>query len=244
VRKSCYSEGYSYVILRIALLEEIIMICCQCCGIEEQFNRAEATRKLREYRRGGPAHTTQLLLDALLREPVVGQTVLDVGGGVGAILHALLKAEAASATDVDASAAYLAAAREEAARQGHAERITYHHGNFVDIADTLAQADIVTLDRVICCYHDMPTLVERSSAKAVRLFGLVYPRNTWWVRAGVRAANTLMWLQRSSFRMFAHSSVAVDAIVRRNGFQQRYIRNAGLWQVVVYERSTNANAAP
>jgi len=219
------------------------MGCCQCCGIEEQFNRAEAARKLHEYRHGGPARTTQLLLDALMREPVAGQTVLDIGGGVGAILHALLKAGAAAATDVDASAAYLAVAREEAARQGHAERITYHHGNFADIADTLAPADIVTLDRVICCYHDMPTLVERSSAKAARLYGLVYPRDTWWVRAGVRAENGLMWLQRSSFRVFAHSSAAVDAIVRRNGFQQRYTHNAGFWQVILYERSADAQAA-
>jgi hypothetical protein len=128
-------------------------------------------------------------------------------------------------------------------RKPPAKGITYHHGNFVDIADTLAPADIVTLDRVICCYHDMPTLVERSSAKAVRLFGLVYPRDTWWVRAGMRAENALMWLRRSSFRMFAHSSPAVDAIVRRNGFQQRYTRNAGLWQVVVYERHADAEAA-
>src|SRR5947199_213845 len=82
---------------------------------------------------------------------------------------------ASGATDVDASAAYLAAAREEAARQGHAERVAYHHGNFVDLAATLPPADIVTLDRVICCYHDMPALVERSSAKAARLYGLVYP---------------------------------------------------------------------
>jgi 2-polyprenyl-3-methyl-5-hydroxy-6-metoxy-1,4-benzoquinol methylase len=214
-----------------------MMDCCQCQGIEELFNRKEAARKLREYRRAGPARSTQLLLDALMREPVAGQTLLDIGGGVGAIQHALLKAGAAHATDVEASSAYLATAREEAARQGNAERITYHHGNFVDLADTLPAADIVTLDRVICCYHDMPALVERSSAKAARLYGLVYPRDIWWVRAGIRAENALMWLQRSSFRAFVHSSAAVDAIVRRNGLQQRFARNTGQWQVVVYERS-------
>jgi hypothetical protein len=213
------------------------MDCCNCCGIEEQFNRAEAARKLREYRRAGPARTTRILLGALMREPVVGQTLLDIGGGVGAIQHALLKAGAATASDVDASTAYLAAAREEAARQQLVERVSYHHGNFVDLAATLAPADIVTLDRVICCYHDMPTLVDRSSAKAARLYGLVYPRDEWWVRAGVRAENMLMWLQRSSFRIFAHSSAAVDAIVRRNGLQQCFARNAGPWQVVVYQRS-------
>jgi 2-polyprenyl-3-methyl-5-hydroxy-6-metoxy-1,4-benzoquinol methylase len=213
------------------------MHCCQCCGIEEQFNRAEAARKLREYRRSGPARTTQLMLDALMREPIAGQTLLDIGGGVGSIQHALLKAGAAAVTAVDASAAYLAAAREEAARQQHAERVTYHHGNFVDIAATLPSADIVTLDRVICCYHDMPALVERSSAKAARWYGLVYPRDTWWVRAGVQAENALLWLQRSAFRIFAHPSAAVDAIVRRNGLLPCFARNAGIWQVVVYQRS-------
>jgi len=213
------------------------MDCCQCRGIEEQFDRAEAARKLREYHRDGPARTTQLLLGALMREPVAGLTLLDVGGGVGAIQHALLGAGAARATNVDASAAYLAAAREEAGRQGYAERATYHHGNFVDMAAAIPDADIVTLDRVICCYHDMPALVGRSSAKAGRLYGLVYPRDTWWVRAGVRAENALLWLQRSSFRAFAHSSAAVDAIVRQNGLQQCFARNAGIWQVVVYERT-------
>ncbi len=215
------------------------MNCCQCCGIEEQFNRAEAERKLREYRRSGPARTTQILLDALVRAPIAGQTLLDIGGGVGAIQHALLKAGVATATDVDASTAYLAAAREEATRQEHADRITYHHGNFVDIAATLPSAAIVTLDRVICCYHDMPTLVDRSSAKAARLYGLVYPRDTWWVRLGIRAENMLMWLQRSAFRIFAHPSAAVDAIVRRNGLQQRFARNVGPWQVVLYERTAD-----
>lgn len=219
------------------------MDCCQCCGIEEQFNRAEAARKLREYRRVGPARTTQLLLDALMREPVAGQTVLDIGGGVGAIQHALLKAGAATVTAVDASTAYLVVAREEAARQGHAERITHHHGNFVDIAATLPAAEIVTLDRVICCYHDMPALVDRSSAKAARLYGLVYPRDTWWVRAGVHAENALMWLQRSRFRIFAHSSAAVDVLVRRNGFRQRFARNVGPWQVVVYERDAGGGSS-
>ena len=211
--------------------------CCQCRGIEEQFNRKEAARKLREYRHAGPARSTQLLLDALMREPVAGQTVLDIGGGIGAIQHELLKAGAARATDVDASSAYLAAAREEAIHQGHIEQVTYQYGNFVDLADTLPPADIVTLDRVICCYHDMPALVGRSSAKAARLYGLVYPRDTWWVRAGVRAENALMWLQRSTFRAFVHSTAAVDAVVRRNGLRQRFARNAGIWQVVVYERS-------
>ena len=210
--------------------------CCQCCGSEEQFNRAEAARKLREYRRGAAARTTQLLLDALMRELVAGQTVLDSGGGVGAILRALLKADAAAATDVNASAAYLAAVREEVARQGHAGRITYHHRNFVDIADTLAPADIVTLDRVICCYDDMPALVGLSAARAQRLYGVVYPRDTWWIRLFMRAQNIIMHVTRAPMRFFVHPTAAVEAAIRAQGLERRFYRVAGPWQVIIYAR--------
>jgi hypothetical protein len=216
------------------------MDCCQCRGTESQFDRGEAERKLRAYRRGGPVLSTRILLDALVAEGVAGMTLLDIGGGVGAIQHELLKAGAARATDVDASNAYLDAARAETARQGHADRATFHHGDFVALADEIAPADIVTLDRVICCYHDMPALVGRSSAKVTRLYGLVYPRDTWWVRAGLKAENAMHWLQRTPFRVFAHRSAEVDAVVRRNGLERRFKRNAGPWQVVVYARQTQA----
>jgi magnesium-protoporphyrin O-methyltransferase len=212
------------------------MNCCQCCGIESQFDQAEAERKLREYRRRGPARTTRILLSAIAAENIQGLTLLDIGGGVGAIQHALLQAGAAHAVGIDASSAYLSAAKDEATRQGHIDRVSYQHGNFVDLADSIAPADIVTLDRVICCYHDMPALVGRSAAKAARFYGLVYPRDVWWVRAGVRAENGLLWLQRTTFRIFAHSRSAVDAVVRHNGLEPVFTRNAGIWQVIVYAR--------
>ncbi|SRR6266511_256804 len=129
------------------------MDCCQCHGIEAQFDQAEAERKLREYRRRGPTPTTRILLDALLAENIQGLTLLDIGGGIGAIQHALLKAGVSCAVDVDASSAYLSAAKTEAARQGHLECVSYHRGNVVDLANGMAPADIVMLDRVICCYQ-------------------------------------------------------------------------------------------
>ena len=77
---------------------------------------------------------------------------------------------------MEASAAYLAAAREETARRGHTDRLKAHHGDFVALAPEIPSADIVTLDRVICCYRDMPALVAQSAARARKLYGVVYPR--------------------------------------------------------------------
>jgi hypothetical protein len=76
-------QAIFYGMLRIVLREEISIPCCQCCRIKEQFNHTEARRKLREYCHAGQVRTMQLLLNALLREPVAGQTLLDLGGSRG-----------------------------------------------------------------------------------------------------------------------------------------------------------------
>lgn len=212
------------------------MSCPQCCGIESLFDTKTASKDLRAYQKKGPSKTTRLLIQALKSEGVEGMTLLDIGGGIGAIQHELLKTGATQVTNVDASTAYIEAAKAEAERQGHVDRVTYHYGNFVDLAGAIEAADIVTLDRAICCYHDMPALVGQSAGLARKLYGLVYPRDIWWVKIGVALINFVSWLQRDPFRVFAHPSAAVDALIRQQGLTPRFYRKTLLWQVVVYER--------
>jgi magnesium-protoporphyrin O-methyltransferase len=215
------------------------MNCCQQCeGIESLFDDKTARKELKRYRNKGPDKATLVLLDALKAEGVEGLTLLDIGAGVGAIHHELLNAGATQATDVDASTAYLEAARQEAERQGHADQVSYHHGDFVELASEMEEADVVTLDRVLCCYHDMKALVELSTKRANKLYGLVFPQNTWFVKIGLAVGNFFLWITRDPFRTFMHRTEAVDAIARQNGLERRFHRNAGLiWQVVVYERN-------
>lgn len=217
------------------------MNCCQCQGIEGLFNQREAAHRLRVYQRKGPTRSTRLLLDALREAGIAGATLLDIGGGIGAVQMELLASGAASATDVDASTAYLAAAREESARRGYKDRVTYQHGNFVELAPDVAPADVVTLDRVICCYHDMPGLVGASASKALRLYGLVYPRDNRLARVFVAGANLIFRLQRNPFRLFAHHTRDVEAVLRKEGLERRYQGAAGPWQVAVYTRVAPAD---
>ncbi len=215
------------------------MNSCQCHGIETQFNRKSVAKDLKRYREDGPVKTTRILIDALKAEGVKAMTLLDIGGGVGAIQHELLRAGASTAINIEASKAYVEAAKEEAERQGHADRVSCLHGNFVDLADDIPQADIVTLDRVICCYHDMHALVGGSSVLARRFYGIVYPRDTWKSKIENALENLVYWIQRNSFRIFVHPTEAVDRLVRRSGFERRFYREVGTWQVVVYARAQN-----
>ncbi len=215
----------------------LAMSSCQCEGIESRFDATYAAQKLERYRRLGPDATTRALLDALVREGIVGMTLLDIGGGVGAVQHGLLRSGVSSVVEVEASAAYQDACREEAQRQGHPDRIEHRLGDFGSLADGIGPADIVTLDRSVCCWPDMPGLVRPSAARAGRLYGLVYPRDDWWVRVGWRTFTRLRLLARSNpMRVFVHRTRDVEALLREEGLVRRSRRTLGVWQVVVFAR--------
>jgi magnesium-protoporphyrin O-methyltransferase len=213
------------------------MKCCQCEGIESKFDQKKAAKELEQYRKVGPSKNTRMLIDALKAEGISGMKLLDIGGGVGTIQHELLNAGVHSCFNVEASLSYIKAVKEEANRQGHADSITHLHGNFVDLAKDVPQSDIVTLDRVLCCYHDVNALVDLSSERAGRVYGIVYPRNTWWVRILWALENLYYRIQRNPFRTFIHPTEEVEEIVRSKGFVRRFFREMGQWQVVVYKRS-------
>lgn len=213
------------------------MTSCCCQGVDEMFGEKTARYDLRRYRKRGPSKPTRVLLEALQREGIKDATVLDIGGGIGAIQQELLDAGADRATSVEASAAYLRAAREEAGRRGNGDRISYQAGDFVALADRVEPADVVTLDRVICCYPDMESLVSRSADRAQRLYGLVYPRDAWWVAVGFGFMNLIMRLARRAFRVHLHPTRAVDAVAREHGLIPKMARRAGpVWQVALYAR--------
>lgn len=213
------------------------MKCCQCEGIEREFDAKEAEHEIEAYRKDGPAETTQILIDALSEQGVEGLSLLDIGGGVGAIQHAMLNAGGIAATAVEASTAFAQAAEDEALELGWSDKVEVLHGNYVDLAETVAAHDIVTLDRVICCYHDMQSLVQLSTARAIKIYGLVYPRDVWWNRILSRIGNLALWITRNPFRTFIHSDVGVQQIVTQAGLEKVFHKKLLSWQVVVYARS-------
>jgi magnesium-protoporphyrin O-methyltransferase len=212
------------------------MDCCQMRGIEDLFNDRLVNQELAQYRTRGPRQTTRILIQALKAKGVKGTSLLDIGGGVGVVQFELLEAGCGTAINVEASSAYIRGAREEAQRRGLAERVSYRHGNFIDLAGQVPEADIVTLDRVICCYPDVEKLVGLSAARARKLYGLVFPRDTRLVRVGFAVINFFYRLQRTPFRIFSHSTQAVEDLITSRGLKRAFYRRTMIWQVIVYTR--------
>ena len=152
------------------------------------------------------------------------------------IQHELLKAGVSGAVGVDASSAYIKAVEGEAERQGHGDRISSHFGDFVEVAQEISPANIVTLDRVLCCYHDLDRLVSLSTEKATCLYGVVYPKDTWPVKAAFGIINFYLRLTRKTFRVFVHPTAVVDALIRCSGLQPVHSSETLIWQVALHGR--------
>src|SRR5262245_11536577 len=212
--------------------------CCSsfACAAGEQFNRHKVAQELKRYREKGPGPTTRLLADGIAQSGGLGGSVLDVGSGVGALTLALLERGATSAIAIDASTAYVDAAREEAIRCGREQVIQFVHADFVEAAAQLPSAAVVALDRVVCCYPSYERLLGAALEHAERCLALSYPRDVWYVRLGMALENGLRWLTRHAFRTFLHPAAAIEDTIRRAGFKLVSRRETWVWSANVYVR--------
>lgn len=212
------------------------MSCCQSDFYESQFGAEHAAKDLRRYRKKGADKTTRLLLDALKAEGVQGASVLDVGAGIGIVHHELLSRGSGSAIHVDATAANIRVAEAEATRRGHRDQVSFLQGDFVALAPDIPPADVVTLDRVICCYPDMEALVSASAVRARRLYGAVFPRERWLLKLVLALGNTARRIRGNPFRSYVHPVRAIDAAIQRQGLKPRTVHDTLVWRVAVYTR--------
>jgi magnesium-protoporphyrin O-methyltransferase len=194
-----------------------------------------ARRYRKRFARNGLEPSQKQLVEGLKRCGFAGATLLDIGCGVGYLHQYLLRAGAASATGVDLSARMLAEARAEAREGGWPNAPTTVRAT-VALADTIAPADCVILDKVICCYPDADALVHQSAGKAARVYAFTVPRDRWVVRAALWFGRVLLGLIRCGFRSYVHEPVAIDHWVTEAGFERVFEGRTFVWLTRVYRR--------
>jgi magnesium-protoporphyrin O-methyltransferase len=173
----------------------------------------------------------------MMRESQVrADTLLDIGAGIGVLHHELLDDGVRAAVHVEAARAYLEAAKDEAERRGKAERVQFLHGDFLSLADTIGAADLVTLDRVICCYPELEPLVLASAARARRYWAASFPRERWYVRLFTRWENRRRAHAGSDFRTFVHPVSRIYELLRRAGLRPLRVCRRPVWETVLCVR--------
>ena len=217
----------------------VLSNCCDPVPYRRFFNHKEAERRVRAYRRKGLDSMASSMVKYLVSRGVEGADVLEVGGGVGGIQLELLKAGVAAKTvNIELSSGYEEAAQELAEQEGFEDRITRRLGDFVEHQDDFEPADVLVMNRVVCCYPWMERMMEAATNKTGRFLALTFPREKWWMKFGVVFVNRLMGLRKCDFRAFVHPVADIESIATRAGLVVRYTNNNLAWQALVLERAS------
>lgn len=219
------------------------MNCCHDCEDSRSvFGPERAEADLRRYQRKGPDPSTRLILEELRRLPLEGTIVLDVGGGIGVLGLELMAAGTQRVVEVEASNASLKVSQQQFAERGWGDRLHAVLGDFAKLGERTEIADLVTLDRVVCCYPNYEALLGRACGHARRALALSFPRNRWYVRASIMLENLWRRLTGNSFRAFVHSPTRLAAVVEGSGLRRVAQRGTLFWEVEVYHRLNGMEA--
>jgi len=200
------------------------------------FGARFSHRMASRYRKHGLDKTARTIVELLEQSGVVGATVLEIGGGAGEIQLELLKRGAASATNLELSPAYEPEAAALIAEAGFTGRV---QRRLVDIATDPAavqSADIVVLNRVVCCYPDYATLLGAAADHARQQLVFSHPPRNPVSRAVVATQNLLLRIAGRDFRVFAHPPAAMLAVLAERGLQLRAVHRGRVWQVAAVSR--------
>jgi len=209
-----------------------------CCArdYEKVFGRKTADRDARRFRKRGLRGSAKTL--AALAGDVRGESVLEVGGGVGAIEIELLEAGAAHATNVELAATYEDAAQGLLAERGLSERVDRRVGDFVSEADSIEPHDVVVMHRVVCCYPDVDELVGAAAQHARRRMVLTYPQERRVLRTALSLVNTVMRVGGSTFRVYLHPVDRIAAAAGTHGLTLAERRRHGVvWESAAFSRT-------
>ena len=211
------------------------MGCCSTTGTARYFTRS-ARRSERLFRRKGLDAQQKILMRGLRSLGVEGKSVLEIGCGVGGLHLGLLAAGASRATGVDLAPGMIAKAEENAATLGMEPRTEYRCGDFVEMAGELPRADIVLMDKVVCCDSRPEVLLERALDRTIGLFGISYPRNSLPARAFFGSLSFLGERLRWSFHPYFHDPAMVRRTIRAAGMRGVMSEETPVWAVELFAR--------
>lgn len=177
------------------------------------------------------------VVDYLISRGIEGADLLEVGGGIGDLQLELLRAGVSRSVNIELSPEYEEEAAELVREAAMGERVSRHVGDFVEARDGLDAADIVVLNRVVCCYPWVEKMMEAAVGKTRRYLGLTFPREKWWMKLVIGVGNSWMSIRQCDFRGFVHPVAGIESVATRAGLIVGHRdRNLG-WQAVVFERA-------
>ena len=208
-------------------------------GISECFDRCGCAKAKRSHP-GAIRAVSRRLLDLLDRRGLGGRSVLELGCGFGGLSRATLSRGATRATGLDLSRVAIREATRLAFEAGLAERSTFTLGDAAQVE--LVPSDVVVLDKVICCYPEVDSLLENTIRATGSTYAFAVPFSSGirglLARAALSSENAIRWIRRQAFRAYVHDVKRIESILARAGFERIASARRTIWYVAVHERTT------
>jgi magnesium-protoporphyrin O-methyltransferase len=202
------------------------------------FKPRMARRSLNRYRSRGLDRLDRAVLATASVGGVEGSDVLEIGGGIGAIQSELLDSGARRGEIVELVPVWEPYAAELAREKGHAEQTTFRVVDVLEEPETVEPADVVVLNRVVCCSPDGVELARSAARLTRRTLVLSFPRNALWLRAGARVMNAAFRVMGRSYRLFLHPRSALVAAAGAEGLALEDEGRTFAWEYLGFRRQT------
>src|SRR2546430_650921 len=167
-----------------------------------------------------------------------GRTLLEVGGGIGAIQIELLRAGITRAVNIELTPTYEDAAQGLLREAGLEDRVERRVMDFADASSEVEAADIVIMNRVICCYPDMPKLAGAAAGHTREVLVVSFPKERWWTRALISVGDLALSVAPQQFQIFLHPPDKILATSDRHGLKTVSTQTSFFWEVASLRRTT------
>jgi magnesium-protoporphyrin O-methyltransferase len=138
--------------------------------------------------------------------------------------------------NLELSTAYEPEAERLLAAAGMTDRVDRRIVDIASAPDEVPPADVVVLNRVVCCYPDYARLLGSVGAHARRQVVFSHPPRNFVSRAVIGAQNLVFRVLGSDFRVFAHAPEAMLGVLSERGLVAERTERGFIWKVAAAHR--------
>jgi len=109
-------------------------------------------------------------------------------------------------------------------------------GDFVETARNLSSADVVVMDRAVCCYAAWRPFLQAASERCRHRLAMTYPRNRPDIKVAIGLENFQRRRKKDDFRAFVHPPREMRAALEAAGLTPVHETGTLAWKIAIYSR--------
>src|SRR5438309_10679652 len=102
--------------------------------------------------------------------------------------------------------------------------------DFADATGQVEAADIVIMNRVICCYPDMPKLAGAAADHTREVLVVSFPKERWWTKAVIGLGDFALRVARPQLQIFPPPPYKILATAERHALKTASTQISFFWK--------------